>query len=157
MWRRWIIRSFFLGLLLMCVAVWVGSHAGRAEVSWMGDDLWVLESGDGQIGLEHWPSFREKYGWRDGEPTWKCSFATASGNAPPYILDDHDYRARRDFLGFMFLWDDPYQSGLCAGGIPFYFLTVISVLVLLLVWRTTRNPKIGGAFPVETAATREPA
>ncbi len=144
--KRWIIRSFFIGLLLLCVGGWIASYVRLARVSYMGEGLWTLESVNGQVALMRWPDYREKYNWQNDKPTWRCFSTISSGELHSEL---GDYREDWYFLGFGFLWNDPYQPGRWAGGIPFWFLTTLSAVALFFSWKKTARRKLGGTFPVE--------
>jgi hypothetical protein len=140
--RRWIIRGFFISLLLLCVGGWVWSSKLGLEIGYCGGhtsdvpDMWEyrVDCVRGEIvfgWLEHFDS-TQPLGW---------SFRGSNPNSI-YWHEDGDF-----YLGFL------YQSsyGLLQIAIPFYFPTTISTALVVFVWRKTRPPLKGGAFPVEAA------
>jgi len=140
--RRWIIRSFFIGLLLLCVGGWLSSYYCPIEgvyhktctlACWTSNGyLWVGYSNPGN----DYGTFVRVYrpvklpGGKD--------------------LDAIMYYRIHHSLGFAYgEQPSPYHSQIFC--IPFWFPTVMFAGFICLVWRKTR-PKSGGrAFPVELA------
>ena len=136
--KRWIIRSFFIGLLLLCVSGWVGSYPfsvyytakrcwgvgwGRTGIAASCNDTRIVDSPQGWSIAP--PRMGSLFGWWVGE-------------------SEHQ---TYDLCGFE-VCASQYSYSLI---IPFWFPTTISTALLWWVWRKTRLPVKGRAFPVEVA------
>jgi hypothetical protein len=132
--KRWIIRTFFIGLLLLFAGGWVGSYKYGWEVGYRNNNTWVLEVNRGRIDLDWWDSFNihEEQGWYG-----------RSAYAQVPINYDH--------LGFFWM----NEAGIIWLSIPFWFPTTVSAALLWWVWRKTRPKPVGRAFPVELAKASE--
>lgn len=129
MWLRRIIRSFFLGLLLLCVGVWVGSYIEFICATYQGRDHWALYPVHGVLYLQ-----QQKY---TDFPKGFTVFHRALGPDERF----------GPFWGFT--WVEYFLStGQCFGA-PLWFPTTLSALAVFVVWRKTAKPKPGRAFPVE--------
>ena len=166
--KRWIIRSFFIGLLLLFVGGWVGSYRYSWLIAHQNQDLVSIPGYEyvsvlgvrcnwGKIQLTYWhadpasqpnlyPTFFEGDGWlvhaESSHPLLDSAFVGQFNS---------DY-----FLGFFIELNHPdYPAFYSLQGnyaaIPFWFPTTISAAFLLLVWRKTRPNVKGRAFPVELA------
>jgi hypothetical protein len=142
MFRRWLIRSLALTLLTLCVLAWVGTYWMGAGVTYRGKKEYELGVLNGII-----------YGGNLGAISpWKL---------PQGV---HVYRLRhlagfalgaedKDFE-FLKFWCLINPLGVEVG-IPLYFPTLLSAILLWFAWRKTRAKPSGGAFPVEVAAKTE--
>src|ERR1035437_5075232 len=65
--KRWIIRSFFIGLLLLCVSGWITSILHDWDIEYRGKDFWVAGGYSGGIELtwyaDRGPLFLDHHGW----------------------------------------------------------------------------------------------
>jgi hypothetical protein len=137
--RRWIIRSFFIGLLVLCVGGWVGSYWFGWGISSSAQEAWVIECESGRMYLAMWNSF----GWPGSHPHDPGSVY--------FFIADSKYlgsvaRRYHHFIGFQSIND--LDGGRCII-IPLWFPTAISAALLLFVWRKARPKPKGRAFPVE--------
>ena len=132
--HRWIIRSFFVGLLLLFVGGWVGSYKysppGYRSIS----PQWQWNCFGGRIAL-CW----DKRNFRPRDPA-----EVYRGELP--FIDPKGY----ELLGFDLRYSD-WGKGLRSFylAIPLWFPTLLSAALLWLVWRKTRPKVKGRAFPVE--------
>src|ERR1035437_5317203 len=152
--KRWIIRSFFIGLLLLCVGGWVWRayydgtfQYGRGALSekatsvkcliWRGQIDVMFIQNDGQF-LD------------DG---WQSNVTEAHTQFWP----SDDFRTSHYGLGFAIGHVNNKFTGqeFWELGVPFWFLVVVSSLTLWLVWRKTRAKAKARAFPVELAKPSE--
>ena len=144
--RRWIIRSFFIGLLTLCVAAWGWSYYY--------EHLVFLKHGSNSLGL----------GQSNG--TWIAAWATYSGGHEGLNFetsrntdDLSEWLGRQSmvysFLGFFISKDRSSSTQLFVVGVPFWFLTILAAVSLFFVWHKTRpKPNPATAFPVETDKTK---
>src|ERR1035437_2935134 len=135
--KRWIIRSFLIGLLLLCVGGWVGSYWCGWIIRYSNPRvghfvLWDAESFCGKIYLWHSVYTTSAEGWHFY--TWR-----------PKSFNEK-YHGMHEGGGFGII--DPDHDIHVA--IPFWFPTTFAAALLWLVWHWTR-PKISPskAFPVE--------
>ncbi len=139
--RRWIIRSFFIGLLLLFVGGWIGTYSSntagfryvpRSTVSGYFIS-WRVHCLRGEIRLLRYEHFIqiEPEGW---------SFYHDETESRNFVL-------RRYFGQFHF----GFYVGAWQAAIPFWFPTTLSAALLLWVWLMTRPKVMGRAFPVELA------
>src|ERR1035437_9628380 len=140
--RRWIIRSFFIGLLLLCVGGWVWSY----KYGW----IFRYSRHNGGSVRSHWGKIHLT--WMDDSwapfPTerWHIYPADAAIDAN-YIKYIHNGHYSHHCLGFFITIEADSMFVV----IPFWFPTTISAALLWLVWRWTRPRVQGRAFPVEIA------
>ncbi len=138
MLRRWIIRIIFMLPILLCVGGWGWSakHDGRLEYHrhghWFGGGtLW------GFVCVNYGPPSLGEIA-SDG---WICRiYPRTEVHFWPRLFTDHF-----SFLGF------GYYSGFSITTIevPYWFLILVFSALLFVVWRKTRPPVKGRAFPVE--------
>ena|ERR1035437_4023277 len=142
--KRWIIRSLFVGLLLLFVGGWVESYQYEFGITYVKETSWTLEGKLGRINLKWYDG-----NWDFWDKGWFFGFCPAEERIGfrEYILSDN----RHDFLGFVMQG----VEGEKWAGIPFWFPTTLSAALLMLVWRQTRPPVKGRAFPVEVAKPSE--
>jgi hypothetical protein len=147
MFRCWLIRGTTLTLLTLCVVAWVGSYFQSAYVQYMGGGR--LTSVRGECGLV-WVSVTNDSRYITGQ--WDYDHAAAE-----YTLIRSWYQ-ETDFRGLGFAYRG-YESGSLGGPtrvrqiwIPLWFPTLVSTLLLFLVWRKTRPKYHGNAFPIEPPA-----
>ena len=139
--KRWIIRSFFISLLVFCVGAWVGSYSQYACVQYIGTSNALFFGGE--CG---WLWFGN-YGSRPiGSSPWDFAHLRAS-----------QVRTRQQYLSTDwhragFAWKSNSKLREFTAWIPLWFTTLLALLLLLLVWRKTRPKMAGRAFPVEPAA-----
>ena len=135
--KRWIIRSFFIGLLLLCMGGWVvtakyqcfiayrhGGHAIDCNLYLGVICVVFVSSATGPTGWDH--------------------FVICLPHArfwPPELFWDHHM-----FWGFGF---DHRASAFTRFAVPYWFTILVSAALLWLVWRKTRPKPKGRAFPVE--------
>ena len=140
--KRWIIRSFFIALLLLFVGGWVVSYRSGYGLRYINHNIWIMEGNWGKVNLE-WLGDSSIYGkgWRFGQviPSSSDSILFAGRSK----TGDYETFNHRYILGFSIIstHDEMWLT------IPFWFPTTISAAVLWLVWRKTR-PRPRG-FPVE--------
>ena len=146
--KCWIIRSFFIGVLLVCVVVWVGSYFRSAGIAFNGAHrLAALDADWGEVHITDVASARggsvlSPFYCGQASPapvqTWLkyMSYHFLGFAVMPY----HDVRV----LGRTFSWGEAM--------FPLWFPALLSGLLLWFVWRMTR-PKI----PMERAFPLEPA
>jgi len=137
--HRWLIRSFFITLLVLCIGAWVWSYPFRERVGYTGRtgyQEWVCEIGGGGVFVgRHW-GFTGTPGW-EYLHLGKDNFPDGTDGSP-YLL------------GFRFFSSPPPPAGLGSFAIvPFWFMTALSTAALVFVWRKTGKPKPLRAFPVE--------
>jgi hypothetical protein len=145
MFRRWLIRGTALTLLALCVVAWAASYLTTVWVEYdspMWGWSWSLESGtlrandvrslDGkmlQLGAHGWSA-----GWREANQLM--------ADPPPFL-----YR-----LGGFGYWSQSLTEyghrSVCA---PVWLPTLLSAVLLWLIWRKTRPAHSGRGFPVEAA------
>jgi hypothetical protein len=143
MFRRWLIRSLALTLLTLCAAAWVGSYFRGIKILVLsGTHVWEPGLAGGELNLV--------YGHHDPiassvwEVTcWKYDSDTRSATRARYE------GATYHFLGFG--WRSGTLTNYHLLMIPLWFPTLLSALLLALVWRKTRTKIIGRGYPVEPA------
>jgi hypothetical protein len=133
--RRWLIRGSALTLLTLCAVAWVGSHWMELQISYVG---------------KMWNSIK----WVNGDLVLGRTTAVAapfSGFRVTHdrFLGNSDSRSDEEvnFLGFEYLnlaWGQWFS-------VPLLYPTLLSALLLWLVWRKTRPAYNGRGFPVEAA------
>jgi len=143
---RWLIRSFAIALLTLCLNVLAWSYFYQF-CTWYGpshDKHYSVGTYMGGVGFGVVTHGSLPKGW---------SF---SYDRPAHSLSDiTDIR----FLGFVYFdWAlDPTRSGLATGRgfcIPFWFLSLLSAGLLWFVWRRTRTKTAGRGFPVEVTQSK---
>ncbi len=146
MHRRWIIRSLALALLTLCVTAWMGSYWLDVEAEWYIDlDVFRAHLECGRMVIEH-DTRAEDYVMP------RCT-AHIGVHGKPFRF--HYGYMRWQFLGFGY---DPSRIRFSKGddnwsaAAPLWFPTLLSALLLWLIWRKTRPKYNGKGFPVEPAA-----
>jgi hypothetical protein len=137
--RRWLIRGLALALLTLCVVVWVGSYFASLSMS-LGPRGWRIDPwiDSGSAGCED--MYNPRYGTI--EPYWKI-------RPPDFMSIEQDYSdATHHVAGFAY---HRFSTGLRRIIFPIWFPTLLSALLLWLVWRKTRPACNGRGFPVEVA------
>ena len=133
---RWMIRSFFIGLLLLCVGGWIASYKYRWTIFSRDRNFWSMSCTCGRL---HLAKYQPNWVFKD----WGVYTSPADAELDSaFFAQSHGHY----LLGFImstgptWLWV----------AIPFWFLTTISAALLWWVWQKTR-PKPRG-FPVELAS-----
>ena len=143
--KRWIIRSFFIGLLLLCVGGWAGSTASMAAVSYGWAHRHIVVGTTWGCVLLAWGDDA----YMGDEVGWRCEFGHADTVRffPPgdELGDFH--------LGFGYGGISNHMRRL---GVPYWFLTLLFGSVLFIVWRKTGLPVKGRGFPVELGEKEKP-
>ena len=138
--KRWIIRSFFIGVLLLCVGQWVASYQYDWSIGYQGRNQWSVECLWGKLHVEWWDASWTYLVERNGWSVHAC---------PAYVTPDSTFIARFDgghyCLGFLI----SLERHAMFFNIPLWFPTTISAALLWLVWPLTRPTAKGRAFPVE--------
>ena len=139
--KRWAIRSFFIGVFLLCIAGWssIDFYRFRAEcTSTIGCVNITTTMGRIWIVCCEPLTFNEINFYRERSDVYPSNYP-ADGIASPHY-----------FLGFAWGRADFPSEGIFVA-FPFWFPTAISAALLWLVWRKTRSKTKGRAFPVELA------
>jgi hypothetical protein len=134
---RWIIRGFCLYLCALCVTAWGGSYWCGVGVQSAGMNWVRFAMARGRAVLCHEGSeFPPLTGWE-------------FESFPPMFKDetDMDRQANFLFLGFSYARPPGYRWVT----VPLWFPTLLSGMLLWLVWRQTRRRHDGPGFPVEAA------
>ncbi len=154
--RRWIIRSFFIGLLLLCVGGWVYSGTHTGEINYVRNGCFVqcgTESGVVYVGS----------GGKRGAPGIAngCFFASISNASRDDALPARFWPLGPSqipsFLGFFYARAAPTSfsvGGVDYASVPYWFLILLVSFALFVVWWKTRKSKPGRAFPVEMTAKK---
>lgn len=155
--RRWLIRSFFLTLLLLWATGWAISTRYDAWGSYVRGGMWLAtELEPGKVGFT----------WDSGAPVadgWHGRLASQPFHLVGsgfwwYHGSFTDADATRSSFSLMgFSYDHVRQSRapgpprlLLTVTVPFWFLLLVSGLALHWAWRKTRpQPSPATAFPVE--------
>ena len=137
--KRCIIRSFFIGLLLLCVGGWVTSFWRAVVVVRISStDDRIMECNSGRIAF----IFTHAKNTRFPASDQRCVLVTGpAGKLGEFV--------GRKFLGFVWLNESQDEVDITSGMIPFWFPTLLSAVLLWLVWRWTRPKLKGLAFPIE--------
>jgi hypothetical protein len=147
MFRRWIIRSLFIGLLMLGVGVWVGSYWRGVEVRYFGQHhQFAVAATYGSACICDVDVIENSHAYS----YWGWSLESAEDSR--FIRDV--YRLEEyQFLGFAY---QPRHAGpsMWQVFIPLWFPTLLSALFLLIVIRKTRSEISGKAFPVEPISAR---
>jgi hypothetical protein len=134
--RRWVIRGVATVLLTLCVGAWVGSYMRSIP---------IYDDGRGYIACLDGGEF--DFGWLDQRPSarngWVPNPDRNSQEAFIQVVKPSEYHF---VIGTVYCDATSYSLT-----VPLWFPTLLSSLLLWLVWRKTR-PKYGGrGFPVEVA------
>ncbi len=124
--RRWLIRSFFIALCVICAGAWLGSRwrtVGLAQILRPG----VRELPAAIVKDTFWIEWLDSWSGH-----WYVYFDNAMN--PP----------QEGFLGF-----DVFKYGFMA---PLWFPALLSAFLLWIIWRLTRRRKVSAAFPIEPTA-----
>ncbi len=153
MMRRWLIRALALALLTLCVGAWVGSYWRLFEVDYssgkVSRNLIIL---CGRIRFARQLSARE--GWTcDSEWVWRSDTLKEDDSMrQEYPLTQYHWAGLALWTGMV----GPPDGKGCLVHIPLWFPTLLSALLLWLVWRKTRPKYNGRGFPVEAAGKEVP-
>ena len=154
--KRWIIRSFFIGLLLLCVGGWRWSYFFCESLAYQqprtlnpAENKYVEVSGGNLLLMTYVP-------FSDDATPWPVGWTYYHRHRD---RDDVNWEKRFDswegprFLGFHFFYKASPRPAIGNADrgiqVPFWFPTTISAALLWLVWRKTRSKAKGRAFPVE--------
>jgi hypothetical protein len=148
--RRRLIRIPCICLLALSVAAWVVSYFQMLGVGRMGcQHTWSLEMECGTISY-YWDT-QSRLPDPNG-PIWIWLHWPSDSQRMDYL---HKIAAIR-FLGFAYrptpAW---FQSWVLF--VPFWFPTLLSTLLLCLVWRKTRPKHLGRGFPVDATIPKTTA
>jgi hypothetical protein len=140
--RKWIIRSLAMSLLTLCVVAWVGSWWKWIGFQYGHGDcaLFILKVECGTVevanrNLTYIAAF--EWGLRPAECEAHQNVLQGCRHRVFGFASDTDTGAWHDKEFFM----------------PFWFPTLLSALLLRVLWRKTRPKYSGKSFPVEPAAT----
>jgi hypothetical protein len=136
--RRWIIRCFFIGLLVLCAGGWGWSYRYAWGIGYSGHSYWAVECARGEIYLV-WVRDSVTRGFPTG---WAIIAAPATIAFDVRLAGEYG-----DYYYLRFHFDKKVDEWVCT--IPFYCLTVLSTVFLWFAWRKTRPAAKGRAFPVE--------
>ena len=148
--RRWLIRGFFLGLLVLCAGGWAASGKWWTNAGYSGNQsIWEIKVTKGKAWIFVFPNHvRGHY-----DVGWFVNWfpITESDQFNEDGLEDEC----QHFLGFSVMqrWSYPFEIW-C--GVPFWFLSCVLALASWWAWRKTRPlliPKT--AFPVEVVKSKE--
>lgn len=142
MFRRWLIRGLALALLMLGLVAWVGSYARAIVIHDVGRTWIRMSVSAGRMGF------------RQGD--------TAIALSPGWHADvfrsdidrwmDFDTMAQHHAFGFATYRNTTYKTIDRAMTVPIWFPTLLSALLLWLLWRRTKPiPKAQG-FPIEPTA-----
>ena len=154
--RRWFTRIFFMLPILLCLAGWLWSSTHLTGVYGQYADRGVyLGTASGTLRFE-WVAGETTPGWKGwvsiNEPLDPTAF-WPSKEADDATLFDPE--GSTWLLGFSYRDRDSTLAvpGLHfrGFGVPYWFPLVVSGGVFAWVWRKTRKPKPGRAFPVEAS------
>jgi hypothetical protein len=130
-----------MGLVMLCVAAWVGSYFySPALYFFTGSHEVTLEPGGGSMSFclsdNGWPVDIQLHMQPYSSQLWQ------------------DWNAQAEYHcgGFAYF---PYTKLRSSWEIhiPFYFTTLLSAMLLWLIWRKTRAKYNGKGFPVEVAGS----
>lgn len=140
--RRWLIRSFFMGLVVLCAGVWVWSCWCEIRLTYQGTDLHGFIIGGGRLIVA----------WQEGavQPLgWNLTVAS------PTNWDSWDtYFANSHWHGFAYTNVKPSAKTTlryCGLSIPIWFCTIFSTFLLGFFWWKTKL-KTKQAFPIAPIA-----
>jgi hypothetical protein len=142
---RWVIRGLAVALVTLCVAAWAGSFWRDVEIEYQGK-LWNrVEFLQGRLAVvqenEHAPY----------SSAWHYSFGDAYD---PGHWTRSDEESAYHIFGFSFGHDNedwPRNFIVRWVTVPLWLPSLLSALLLWLVWRKTRAKYNGKGFPVEVA------
>ena len=141
MFRRWLIRSLFIALWVICITAWVGSYwRGAFFQCWRMalTDVFLL---DGRLAIIRDDSLTPgEFGWKFVSPYTRSQ---AGFDWPQW-----DSHSTYHCVGFS--WHRP-SWGMYAS-VPLWFPTLLSGGVFWFVWRKSRVKGIGSGFPIEPIA-----
>jgi hypothetical protein len=152
---RWIIRSFFIGLLLLCLGSWLSSYLFQETLSYHREHstrLYRVTLVAGTCAFYSEVAELHLDGFFDG---WEHQQSKYDGDNTLWV--GHQFQ----LLGFGVSYELIYaHSPLLL--IPLWFPTAICAALLCFSWRKTRQNGKGCAFPVEqsskeASAKTEPA
>jgi len=130
---RWLIRTFAIALLTLCLSLWAWSYFYSFSVRYK--SCWV-ETCMGGVHMGFGDMSRFSPGWRFQYDRDVYSLGELVGS--------------RSFLGFACLWQEYAHIGTVSVlVIPFWFSSLLSAGLLWFVWRQTRPKSTGRGFPVE--------
>ena len=148
MCRRWIVRGFFLLLILLCLAGWEWSGTHNSDVGYSHSDRWLAcHTWDGVVGVMLGRGGRAwHYGMPDG---W---FVEIRPQSPAHFWPE-DSMHLNSFLGFVIDDDLDLTGKRYELSVPYWFLILLSLAALFFVCRKTL-PKVNpeSAFPIEPTA-----
>lgn len=137
MLRRWLIRSFFILLCVLCVSAWFGSYWRPITlvVGYPAHEYVLIPLTNGRIGLEHEADVGSRFrGWGvDWYFSAPIDWRVCDAQADSRIAGFSSYRRGEEWL---------YSA-------PLWVLAVPSMLLFGLVWRNTRKLQPGRAFPIQ--------
>ena len=146
MFKRWIIRGFFIWLVLLCMGGWAWSYGRSDGVGYLSDTGrgWLLSSGGSALAL--------CYGKNDEPPTEKwVSIHDTLEPSERHVF----FPGGTSFLGFGYTHLVAPGHEFSAITIPYWLPTILAAFSLCFVWWGTRKRKAGGDFPVELAGKKE--
>jgi len=149
MTRRWLIRSIFMLPILLCMVGWGWSESHGVAVVYVHRRLHFVECGTGSGRI--WLFWVQADALRS--PPGELSYRSWRGPVAHPVLP-----GEMAWLGFRFSHIEVVSYRERTVAVPYWFPLLLSALLLLLAWRTTR-PHPGGAqgFPVELATRKEPS
>ena len=148
--RRWLIGCLCLLPLVLCGLGWVWSESHGAALSYVYHDTHRVQCGTsfGRVRLR-WERAKGFHTMLNGPSIWSWR---------PDPAADALYPDDRAWLGFRIRHREDASTEYRRVAVPYWFLLILSALLLLLAWRTTRPRQGGGqGFPVELATRKEPA
>ena len=147
MFRRWLIRSFLIGLCVICIGAWVGSYWRSLEVVW-GNNIpghWIVI-----LGLSNGMTvFYLDRASGLPPPGWFCYYALSTPSSP---VDLARFFAGSYACAPFHLLGFSYHPAQKCVTIPLWFPTLLSASLLWFAGRKTKRKPIGGAFPIEPLA-----
>lgn len=155
--RRWLIRSPFIALAVICVVVWVTSYWRAGDVGRYGLSAYRAGYNHGRVFLDRLSLHNDGKFFMD----YGYYSPPSSSRVHLTVLDSEgdwqgvDRRARYAAFGFSVVHDavkDVYDFWIVT--IPLWFLSLLATLLLMLVWRKTRPKYTGTGFPVEPTAAK---
>jgi hypothetical protein len=145
MFRRWLIRSFCIALLVACVVAWAGSYlryVSEYEETDISHHTYArrIYVCDGKVGF-----FRDY----DLDPNpFSRPWKEPSSESDTTFWKDWDRKGTYHIIGFSF-YHDVSQWFIT---FPIWFPTALSALFLWFAWRKTKPKYNGGAFLIEPTA-----
>ncbi len=142
MLRRWIIRSFFIVPILLCLGAWGWSRSHWMRIGYCHHERFVsYYSARGIVDV--------RWGTSHGQPDeWWCH--TWPADHPRFWPA---YRGTT-FPGFHYFYERTETHTSTLLEFPWWFLIIVFSAILYVVWRKTRPRGTGRAFPVELTAPR---